>query len=165
MHHSSNRDPLDGPVKWERRKPVQPEASVIDPWAHIPDIKRPAKNSSQPPVSPAPKHQSCTPIASVVKEKVAEIALPQSSVSIPSKTSKFDRSAITTAEHFIANQLLKIVDIDEVSLACSDPSEAKFQSLIAPQIKRLCEFTQGETINPDHVLHLLRTTLKITIPQ
>lgn len=167
MRNSSYRDPLDGPVKWERRKPVQPETSEVDPWAHIPDIKRPAKNSSQPPAFPTSKHQSPTPPkASAVKEKVAEIVLPQSPISSTQGASNVRREDITPNERHIANQILTdCSDMDELITVCSDLSGTKFQALIAPFINRLSQFIVGETINPEHVLFLLRTTLKITIPK
>lgn len=167
MHHPSYRDPLDGPPpKWEKRKAVPPEVQDSAwSWGHT-GIKPPSgkviKQTSSPSPSKTPKHGSVSP---VVRKKVAELASSQSPASPPQETQNGDRSTITGSEEFIANQLLLVSDMDELCTACGDSSGAKFQVLIAPQIKRLCEFTQVETINPDHVLHLLRTTLKVTIPQ
>jgi len=166
MHHSSYRDPLDGPPpKWEKRKAVPSEVQDSAwSWGHT-GIKPPSdkviQQTSSPSPSKTPKHGSVSP---VVRKKVAELASSQSPASPPQETQNVDRSTITGSEEFIANQLLLLSDINELFTACSDPSGTKFQALSAPVIQRLNQFIQGETINLEHVLFLLRKTLKITIP-
>jgi len=171
MRNSSDRDPLDGPTpKWEKRKSVPPEVQEgAWWWSHIPEIKSPHQviklASPQPPVSSSPKTQKHVSVSIGVREKVTKLTSSQSPASSPSKTQNIDRSAITWNEEHIANQILKLSDINELCTACSDPSGEKFQAFSTPLIQRLNQFIEGETINPEHVLFLLRTTLKITIPK
>ena len=118
MQHPSSRDPLDGPPpKWIRRKSDPSETSAVDPWAHIPGIKR---SSSLPHTSSSPNHQEHISVSSVVREKVTEQTSPQLSASSTPENS--DAHKPTVHERFIANQLLKDSDMDELCTACSDPS-------------------------------------------
>ncbi len=164
MNHSPYRDPLDGPPpKWIRRKSDPPETSEVDWWSHIPDIKRHTNTSSQPLTPSSSKSSTNVSVSNDVREKVTKQTLSQSSISSVPENS--DAQKPTTNETFIANQILLLSDIDELYTLCSDPSGVKFQALSAPLIERLSQFIEGETINPDNVLYLLRTTLRITIPK
>lgn len=164
MTNSPYRDPLDGPLpKWERRKSVPSEAPEGGWWGHIPASKYPANISPQlSPPSP-PETSKSISVSSAVGEKVIELVPLQSSASSVSENSGEHKPSVH--DRFIANQLMKDLDINELFTVCSDLSGANFQDMVTPRISRLNQYIEGETVNPDNVLFLLRTTLKIEIPK
>ncbi|MEI6710776.1 MAG: hypothetical protein WCK88_00435 [bacterium] len=163
MQHPSHRDPLDPVPKWVRRRSDTTETSEVDWWAHIPGIKRPANNSSQPSTSSSSRHQEHIPVSSVVRENVSKLNLPQPPISSSQEVSNVHRPAITGNEVFIADRLLSHPDRAKLILACSNPSRDQFLALSTPLIDRLRNIIKDETINLEHVLFLLRERLGITI--
>lgn len=120
------------------------------------------------PLDPTPRWEKRNPVPPQVPEdpwghiprtasKVTKLAS-----SLP-RTLNIDESAITDSEKFIVRQLLRLPDREKLILTCRDISGKQFLALSAPIIDRMRSYTEGEKINPEHVLFFLRKELKITI--